>query len=123
MASVSTIRIKRAYEAPSKEDGKRYLVERLWPRGIKKENLLLEDWLKEVAPSPKLRTWFSHDPKKWEEFRRRYFQELDEHPEIWKVLLDAGKKGTVTLIYGSREEEHNSAAALRDYLKAKSSHR
>jgi uncharacterized protein YeaO (DUF488 family) len=121
MASV--IRLKRAYESPSKDDGKRYLVERLWPRGIKKEELPLEGWLKEVAPSTELRTWFSHDPGKWAEFRKRYFHELDKHAESWKLLLDAQKKGVVTLIYSSKDEEHNNAVALRDYLKEKLAHK
>jgi uncharacterized protein YeaO (DUF488 family) len=110
------IRLKRAYESAAKEDGKRYLVERLWPRGIKKEELPLEAWLKDVAPSPKLRTWYSHDLKKWEEFCHRYTKELDEHPENWRILAEAAKKGTITLIYSARDEEHNSALLLRDYL-------
>lgn len=116
-----TFRLKRAYESPSKEDGNRFLVERLWPRGIKKEDLPLDGWLKEVAPSTALRTWFSHDPAKWPEFRKRYFHELDKHPEVWKPLVDAQKKGIVTLIYSSKDEEHNNAVALRDYLKEKAS--
>lgn len=118
-----TIRLKRAYESASKEDGRRFLVERLWPRGIKKEELPLEGWLKDVAPSTELRTWFSHDPAKWAEFRSRYFKELDKHPDAWQQLLDSQTKGTVTLIYSSKDEEHNNAVALRDYLKKKSSHK
>jgi uncharacterized protein YeaO (DUF488 family) len=111
-----TIQIKRAYEPASRNDGQRFLVERLWPRGIRKEDLELDDWLKDVAPSTELRRWFGHQPERWAEFQRRYRAELDAHPEAWRPLLAASRKGTVTLVYGARDTEHNSAAALRDYL-------
>ena len=84
---------KRAYERASKNDGARFLVERLWPRGVKKENLQVQDWLKDVAPSSKLRQWFQHDPAKWDEFRRRYFRELEKHPDVWQSLLARARRG------------------------------
>jgi uncharacterized protein YeaO (DUF488 family) len=111
------IRLKRAYEKASPDDGKRFLVERLWPRGLKKETLPLDAWLREVAPSPKLRQWFSHDPQKWQEFRRRYFAELDESPKAWEVIQSAARRGPVTLVYSSHDTEHNAAVALKDYLE------
>lgn len=112
------ISVKRAYDAAAPGDGKRYLVERLWPRGIRKESLRIEGWLKDVAPSTELRQWFSHDAAKWTEFRRRYFRELDEHPQAWESIMDAARK-KVTLIYSAHDTEHNNAVALRDYLKKK----
>src|SRR5438045_2456350 len=106
---VRMIRTKRAYEKPAAEDGRRYLVERLWPRGVKKSSLSIEAWLKEVAPSADLRHWFNHDPAKWQEFRRKYFAELDAHPETWAPLLEAARRGPVTLVYSARDAEHNNA--------------
>jgi uncharacterized protein YeaO (DUF488 family) len=111
------IQVKRVYEPPSARDGARFLVERLWPRGMKKEELRLDEWLKEAAPSDKLRRWFGHVPERWEEFRRRYFLELDEKPESWEPIRKAARRGTVTLLYSARDTEHNSAAALKEYLK------
>jgi uncharacterized protein YeaO (DUF488 family) len=113
------IRLKRAYEPASSRDGKRFLVERLWPRGIKKENLKLDGWLKEVAPSTELRKWFARDPAKWNDFRKRYFKELKQNPEAWKPLASAAKKGTVTLIFSSHDQEHNNAVALKQFLEGK----
>jgi uncharacterized protein YeaO (DUF488 family) len=109
--------VKRVYEAPESSDGARYLVERLWPRGIKKENLLMKAWLKEVAPSQDLRRWFAHDLAKWEEFQRRYRAELDAKPETWKPLLESARLGNVTLLYSARDTEHNSAVLLKTYLE------
>jgi uncharacterized protein YeaO (DUF488 family) len=106
--------LKRAYEAPTSQDGRRFLVERLWPRGVRKAGLHLDGWLKEVAPSPALRRWFSHDPKKWPEFKRRYFAELRAKEEALAPLRDRG--GPITLVYGARDTEHNAAVALREYL-------
>src|SRR5512141_921390 len=106
------IRIKRAYEAEAREDGRRFLVDRLWPRGIKKENLHIDAWLKDVAPSNELRKRFHHDPDKWGEFKRAYYAELDAHPANWTELAADAKKGVVTLIYSAKDEEHNNAAAL-----------
>lgn len=113
------ISLKRAYDPVAPGDGKRYLVERLWPRGMRKESLRIEGWLKDVAPSTELRQWFSHDPAKWVEFRRRYFRELDAHPQAWEPILDAAYGKKVTLIYGTHDKEHNNAVALRHYLEKK----
>ena len=113
------INLRRVYDSPSKVKGPCFLVERLWPRGVKKVSLHLDGWLKEVAPSHGLRRWFGHDAAKWQEFRRRYFQELDSNPEAWQPLLEAARRGTVELLYSSRDTEHNNAIALRDYLESK----
>jgi uncharacterized protein YeaO (DUF488 family) len=111
------IRLKRAYEPASLRDGKRFLVERLWPRGIKKEKLKLDGWLKDVAPSTELRKWFAHDPEKWDDFRKRYFEELKHNIEAWQPLVAAAEKGTVTLIFSSHDQEHNNAVALKQFLE------
>ena len=112
------IKLKRAYDPTSPEDGHRFLVERLWPRGVKKTALHLDAWLKDVAPSTDLRQWFSHDPKKWDEFQRRYKIELHDHPEAYAPILHAARHGAVTLVYSSHDREHNNAVALSKYLKA-----
>ena len=114
------IRLKRLYDAMSRTDGIRFLVERLWPRGVSKATLQLEAWLKEVGPSTALRKWFSHDPANWREFRRRYFRELDSRPEAWEPIVSAARRGTVTLVYSSHDTEHNNAVALQEYLQVKS---
>jgi uncharacterized protein YeaO (DUF488 family) len=111
------IQLERAYDPPTRTGGTRFLVERLWPRGVKKTSLRIKDWLKDVAPSTELRRWFSHDPAKWDEFRRRYFAELESHPEAWKPIVEAARHGTVTLIYSSHDTEHNNAVALKEFLK------
>jgi uncharacterized protein YeaO (DUF488 family) len=113
------IHTKRVYGPLEPPEGTRFLVERLWPRGVKKEALHLDGWLKDVAPSDALRRWFRHDPEKWREFRRRYFTELDDKAEAWRPLLEAARQGTVTLLYSARDEAHNNALALKDYLEAK----
>ena len=113
------IRIKRIYDPPARADGVRFLVERLWPRGVKKAKLELDDWLKRVAPSTELRKWFSHDAARWEEFQRRYRAELDQHPESWQPILDTANKGDVTLLFSSHDAVHNNAVALKDYLETK----
>lgn len=110
------IKIKRAYEIASKDDGTRILVERLWPRGIKKENLRLDYWMKDIAPSAELRKWFSHDPAKWQQFQKKYNAELDQHPEAVELLLKEIRKGPVTFLYSSHDTEHNSAISLMHYL-------
>jgi uncharacterized protein YeaO (DUF488 family) len=111
--------LKRVYDKAAPEDGVRLLVERLWPRGIKKTDLRLDDWLKDVAPSAALRRWFSHDPKKWTEFQIRYFAELDSHPEACAPIRSAARHGRVTLVYSSHDTEHNNAVALKEYLSAR----
>jgi uncharacterized protein YeaO (DUF488 family) len=110
------IRVKRVYEPPAADDGRRFLVDRLWPRGARKEALRLDGWLKDVAPGDKLRRWFGHDAARWPEFRDRYFAELDARPVAVRPLLDAAKRGPVTLVFGARDPAHNNAVALRDYL-------
>lgn len=110
------LHIKRAYEPWTAQDGERYLVDRLWPRGVKKEALALTAWLKEAAPSQKLRKWFGHDPARWKEFCVRYRTELQSHPGILELLREALDRGAVTLVYSTRDEAHNQAVALRDYL-------
>ncbi len=114
--SIST---KRAYEKASSEDGKRILVERLWPRGLRKENARIDEWLKDIAPSAELRKWYSHDPKKWAEFKKRYWSELDGKEEMVKKLKEESASQKVTLIFGSKETKLNSAEALKEYLEAK----
>ena len=111
-----SILLKRAYEPAARDDGQRFLVERLWPRGVRKADLRLDGWFKDVAPSPELRKWFGHDPKRWTEFRRRYFAELKRHEGALAPLRDAIRAGPVTLVYGARDTEHNAAVALRDFL-------
>jgi uncharacterized protein YeaO (DUF488 family) len=111
--------LKRVYDKAAPEAGVRFLVERLWPRGIKKTDLRLDDWLKDVAPSAALRRWFAHDPKKWAEFQQRYFAELDSHPEACEQIRSAARRGRVTLVYSSHDTEHNNAVALKEYLNAR----
>jgi uncharacterized protein YeaO (DUF488 family) len=113
------IQIERAYEPVHCGEGPRFLVDQLWPRGVKKEALKLKEWARAVAPSKKLRTWFGHDPEKWEEFQRRYAAELDANRDAWQPLLGAARKGHITLVFGARDVEHNNAIVLRDYLMRK----
>lgn len=113
------ISIKRVYEPVEPKDEIRILVDRLWPRGIDKKKLRLDGWHKDVAPSSQLRKWFNHDPARWEEFGRRYFAELDSNPEAWSPLAELARSGNVTLLYSARDERHNNAEVLRDYLESK----
>jgi uncharacterized protein YeaO (DUF488 family) len=113
------VRIKRAYEEPDREDGERILVDRLWPRGLTKEKARVDLWLKDVAPSTELRKWFAHDPAKWAEFRSRYLEELKGNKEQLSLLRQEAAKGTVTLIYGAKDQEHNEAVILQKLLTAK----
>ena len=115
---MGAIHVARVYDRESLPEGRRFLVERLWPRGVRREDLELDDWLRQVAPSTELRRWFGHDPERWEEFRRRYATELDASPDAWQPLLDAARTGPVVLLFSARDEEHNNAVALRDYLAA-----
>lgn len=110
------IRLARVYDHEPPPHGKVFLVERLWPRGIRRDELEMDTWLKDVAPSAALRKWFSHDPAKWREFQARYARELDENPKAWQPLADAAAGGDVTLLYSSRDRDHNNAVTLRDYL-------
>jgi uncharacterized protein YeaO (DUF488 family) len=112
-----TVKIKRVYEEASKDDGFRILIDRLWPRGVSKEKAAIDLWLKEVSPSTELRKWFGHDPEKWEEFRTRYFKELDRAKDAVDQIRRQAKKGTVTLIYGTKAEPYSNAEALLEYLK------
>jgi uncharacterized protein YeaO (DUF488 family) len=112
------IQIKRTYDPPARDDGRRILVERLWPRGLKKESLAADAWVKDVAPSTELRKWFDHRVGRWEEFQQRYRNELDSNPGAWEPLLDASKRGRVTLLYSAHDTLHNGALVLRDYLIA-----
>ena len=116
------ILLKRAYDRATRADGRRFLVERLWPRGVRKSTLPLDGWLKDVAPSTELRKWFSHDPAKWNQFRRRYRAELGTRAQIWQPLLEAARQGTITLVYSSHDAEHNNAVVLKEFLEAKLSH-
>ena len=113
------VRLKRAYESPSAEDGTRVLIDRLWPRGLKKADAAIDHWMKELAPSTELRKWFGHDPVRWDEFRRRYSAELGEHEEALFRLRDMAHKGVVTLVYAAHDEAHNDAVVLREILLAR----
>lgn len=108
------IKIKRVYAEPSAEDGKRILIDRLWPRGLSKEKARVDLWLKDIAPSTELRKWFDHDPDKWEEFKKRYLRELKANSETVQILKDELSKGKVTLVYGAKDEEHNDAVVLQE---------
>jgi len=116
MTKRAVIRIKRTYDAPARGDGRRILVERLWPRGMKKELLAADAWLKEVAPSTRLRKWFDHRVERWAEFRRRYRAELDANPSAWAPILEHAARGSVTLLYSARDTVHNGAVVLCEYL-------
>lgn len=112
-----SVTIRRVYEErPRDEPGTRILVDRVWPRGIKKESDRFDAWVKDVAPSNELRRWFGHDPAKWNEFQRRYRAEIAAHPDALQPLLDAAKRGPLTLVYGAKDEAHNQAVVLRDVL-------
>ncbi len=116
-ARQSDIRLKRAYDPPSADDGTRVLIDRLWPRGLRKADAAIDRWLKEIAPSTELRQWFHHDPTRWGEFCRRYQAELSRNAALVNELRAMARQGTLTLIYSSRDEEHNQAVVLRDALK------
>ena len=113
------IRLKRVYDPAAPEDGSRVLVDRVWPRGVAREALAAELWLREAAPSTELRRWFNHEAARWPEFRRRYFLELDDRPEVVRQLLALAADRGLTLLYAARDREHNQAVALRDYLRTR----
>ncbi len=110
------IRIKRIYEPPAAADGRRVLVDRLWPRGMSKDEAKVDEWLKEIAPSDELRKWFGHDPARWAEFRTRYREELKGHGELIDRLRAEARTGTVTLLFAAKDEEHNNAVVLKEIL-------
>ena|SRR5690349_13734309 len=113
----SRIRLRRAYEPPGPDDGPRILVDRLWPRGVTKAALKLDAWMRDVAPSDELRRWFGHDPARWTEFAERYRRELATHPTSLAPLLEAARRGPVTLVYGARDQQHNEAVVLKQVLE------
>jgi uncharacterized protein YeaO (DUF488 family) len=114
---VSGIHVVRVHDREAPRPGRRFLVDRLWPRGVAKDTLALDGWLRDAAPSDELRRWFGHDPARWAEFRRRYVAELDAHPETWAPLRAAAAQGDVVLLYAARDREHNNAVVLRDHLE------
>lgn len=114
--AASHIQLKRAYEPPASDDGIRILIDRLWPRGVKKAEAAIDEWLKEIAPSTSLRKWFGHDPARWEEFRRRYKAEIRQHPDEFDRLQALARRGRVTLVFSAHDETHNDAVVLREML-------
>jgi len=110
------IKIKRVYDPPAPDDGKRILVDRLWPRGVKKEQAHVDEWVKEIAPSTGLRTWFAHDPSRWKEFRDRYIRELRTKQELVRQLRQEAKQGTVTLVFAAKDPDHANAVVLKEVL-------
>lgn len=114
---MSAVKVKRVYEKVSKkDDGYRILIDRLWPRGLKKEEAHIDLWLKEIAPSSELRTWFNHEPDKWPEFKKRYFKELSSKQESINLIIEKLKTSVITLLYGAKNEKYNNAVALQEYL-------
>lgn len=111
------IKLKRAYDEPSSDDGERVLVERLWPRGVSKAEAHIDEWLKDVAPSAELRQWFGHDPSRWEEFKKRYWSELSRNPAPVQELKDKASHGTVTFVYAAKDEAHSGALALKEFVE------
>ncbi len=115
--AILMIRTKRVYEKPSRDDGRRVLVDRLWPRGFSKREAKVDFWLKEIGPSDELRKWFGHDPAKWEQFKKRYFAELAARRDMVDRLLDMAREGDLTLVYSAKDQQHNQAVALKEYLE------
>ncbi|MBV8174194.1 MAG: DUF488 family protein [Verrucomicrobia bacterium] len=111
------IQLKRAYQPPAEEEGRRVLVDRFWPRGVSKKEAHIDLWMKSLAPSDDLRKWFGHRPEKWREFKQRYFEELDKMPAEIGELLNEARRGMVTLVFAARDETHNNAVALKEYLE------
>ncbi|WP_097039718.1 DUF488 domain-containing protein [Salinicoccus kekensis] len=110
------LKLKRVYDDVSRQDGKRILVDGIWPRGIKKEDLEHDEWLKDIAPSKELRKWFDHDPEKWEEFKEKYKKELDDHKEVLMQIKKDSDGRNVTLLYAAKDEEHNQAVVIKEYI-------
>ncbi len=113
------VKVKRAYEPPERGDGRRILVDRMWPRGVKKAEAAIDKWVRDIAPSAELRRWFGHRAERWPEFRRRYRAELKEHPELVEEIRDAAQVGPVTLVYAARDTAHNNAVVLQELLAGK----
>ena len=113
------LRLKRVYEPPDSSDGRRILVDRLWPRGLSREKAAVDEWMKEIAPSAELRRWFGHDPEKWPEFQRRYRRELRARDDLVREIAKLAARGRVTLVYGARDEEHNDAVVLAAVVRAR----
>ena len=112
------IKTRRIYDKPDTDDGFRILVDRIWPRGLKKNDVKIDLWQKDIGPSSALRKWFNHDQRKWNEFKRRYYEELKDRKEIVKLFLEKAEQGTITLLYSSKEEKYNNAIALKEYLQS-----
>ena len=110
------VKLKRAYEPPAVDDGARILIDRLWPRGVKKANAAIDEWMREIAPSTELRKWFGHDPKRWPEFQHRYESEIRQHPEQFERLRALARRGRITLVFSARDQAHNDAVVLKDLL-------
>jgi uncharacterized protein YeaO (DUF488 family) len=117
-----TIYLKRAYDPPGNDDGCRLLVDRIWPRGVARDELKIDDWLKDLAPSTGLRKWFGHDPKKWETFKERYARELEQRPDALERLVARAKAGRVTLVFGAKDTLHNNAVALKEQVERRLEH-
>ncbi len=117
--AAARVKLKRAYESPAASDGKRVLIDRLWPRGVRKDDAALDLWLKELGPSTELRQWFGHDPARWDEFRERYRAELAHKPELMAQLRELAREGVLTLVYAARDEQHNDAVVLRQLILGK----
>jgi uncharacterized protein YeaO (DUF488 family) len=115
-----SVRLKRVYDEPGMDDGRRILVDRIWPRGVSKQRAAFDDWMRDIAPSSGLRKWFGHRSDRWDEFREAYIKELDQHPERVAVLRELARKETVTLLFAAKNETHNNAVVLREYLTRKS---
>jgi len=116
MGLVMNVKVKRIYDQPDKTDGYRILVDRLWPRGLKKERASIDLWLKDIAPSHELRKWFSHEQQRWPEFKDRYFQELRKKSDSVELIREKAKRGKVTLVYGAKDEQFNNAVCLREFI-------
>jgi len=117
------IKLKRAYESPAPDDGTRILIDRLWPRGVKKADAAIDEWMKDIAPSTGLRKWFGHDPARWQEFRRRYQSEIRQHPDEFDRLRTLAQHGRITLVFAAHDEAHNDAVVLKDLLLGRRVHR
>jgi len=120
--AVDHIKLKRAYEPPASDDGTRILIDRLWPRGVKKADAAIDEWMKDIAPSTGLRKWFGHDPARWQEFRRRYQSEIRQHPDEFDRLRTLAQHGRITLVFSAHDEAHNDAVVLKDLLLGRRVH-